>query len=139
MGRKHVSQAKRLRVYERDNFECQLCGKPVPEEELTVDHIVPLSKGGSSWITNLQTAHYYCNQEKADEEPPEGEGSHYVPPGPRHNPTGATTGKKKRKTEPKYLRDRPRNFPVYQLYPYNEIPDAVFEDELKKKKKPQDE
>lgn len=132
MGRKHVSQSKRQRVYERDNFECQLCGKPVIEEELTLDHIVPLSKGGSSWITNLQTAHYACNQTKADEEPADGEGSHYVPPGLRASPIGRSN--KKQKTEPTYLRDRPRQFSAYQQFPFNEIPDAVLDDELPKKK-----
>lgn len=38
-------------------------------KEATIDHIIPLSKGGKDEITNMQLAHYDCNQLKADSLP----------------------------------------------------------------------
>lgn len=54
------------RVFERDGFRCQICGRKtrgvVPQLRApTVDHIVPLSKGGSHTYDNLQCACYRCN------------------------------------------------------------------------------
>lgn len=45
---------------------CALCGMPLTFEEATLDHIVPLSKGGTNDISNLQLAHKKCNWEKGD-------------------------------------------------------------------------
>lgn len=51
-------------VYERDNFQCQSCGKNISETTLNIDHIIPLAKGGSNDISNLQTLCSSCNQQK---------------------------------------------------------------------------
>ena len=51
-------------VYERDNFQCQSCGKKLTETTLNLDHIIPLAKGGSNDISNLQTLCQECNQRK---------------------------------------------------------------------------
>lgn len=53
---------------------CGICGKPVDFSyktphplSPTVDHIIPVSKGGHpSDLSNLQLAHRCCNREKAD-------------------------------------------------------------------------
>jgi len=53
---------------------CAICGKPVDKTlkaphpmSATVDHIVPISKGGHpSDISNLQLAHRVCNRAKSD-------------------------------------------------------------------------
>lgn len=53
---------------------CAICGKPVDKSlksphplSATVDHIIPVSKGGHpSDIANLQLAHRCCNREKSD-------------------------------------------------------------------------
>ncbi len=45
---------------------CPLCGNVVPWDELTVDHIVPKSLGGSDKIENLQFAHRDCNGRKGN-------------------------------------------------------------------------
>ena len=53
---------------------CALCGKPVdfslkyPDPMCaTIDHIIPINKGGSpSDISNLQLAHFCCNRAKSD-------------------------------------------------------------------------
>jgi len=52
-------------VYGRDNFQCQSCGKQGTETQLNVDHIIPLAKGGSNDLSNLQTLCYQCNQAKS--------------------------------------------------------------------------
>ena len=52
-------------VYERDNFQCQSCGKKGTEIQLNIDHIIPLAKGGSNDLSNLQTLCYQCNQAKS--------------------------------------------------------------------------
>ena len=44
---------------------CGICGKPITcRKDCTVDHIVPLAKGGATMIENCQLAHFDCNQKK---------------------------------------------------------------------------
>lgn len=58
------------RVFERDNWRCQLCGRktrgqfPKPLAP-TVDHIVPLAAGGDHLYANVQCACFECNWRKA--------------------------------------------------------------------------
>jgi endogenous inhibitor of DNA gyrase (YacG/DUF329 family) len=60
-------------IAERDNFDCQLCGEPVLMDETaphrlspSLDHIVPLSRGGSHCEGNVQLTHFLCNSVKSD-------------------------------------------------------------------------
>lgn len=62
-----------LAVVERDGWACWLCGvmvdQSVPRTSrmgATVDHVVPLSKGGSDELENLRLAHWICNNKKSD-------------------------------------------------------------------------
>lgn len=44
---------------------CGICGKPIRnKKDCTVDHIIPLAKGGRTTIENCQLAHFDCNQKK---------------------------------------------------------------------------
>ena len=58
------SAAVRIRAMKRDRFKCTYCGTPGTDAELEVDHITPVSKGGSHHIANLTTACRACNQKK---------------------------------------------------------------------------
>ncbi|NET87405.1 MAG: HNH endonuclease [Kamptonema sp. SIO1D9] len=53
-------------VFARDNYCCQSCGKTSQQTILNIDHIIPLAKGGSNDISNLQTLCCSCNQKKRD-------------------------------------------------------------------------
>jgi 5-methylcytosine-specific restriction endonuclease McrA len=58
----------RKRIYKRDNNQCVYCGI---EKNLTIDHIIPRSRGGkNSWI-NLVTCCSSCNLKKANKTPEE--------------------------------------------------------------------
>lgn len=50
-------------VKKRDNYTCQNCGS---KSNLTIDHIVPLSKGGTNDLTNFQTLCRPCNSSKGN-------------------------------------------------------------------------
>lgn len=54
----------RFKVFWRDGFTCQYCGRKPPEVVLEIDHIVPRSKGGTDNIENLVTACRDCNRSK---------------------------------------------------------------------------
>jgi endogenous inhibitor of DNA gyrase (YacG/DUF329 family) len=60
-------------VFERDDWTCYLCGRQVDTEASpfdpaspTVDHVVPLSKGGEHSLANVRTACLHCNSAKQD-------------------------------------------------------------------------
>jgi len=58
----------RQNIFKRDNFECQYCGT---KKDLTLDHVIPSSRGGAhSWM-NLVTACKRCNARKGDYTPEE--------------------------------------------------------------------
>ena len=48
------------------NVFCFVCGKKVKFEDATLEHITPLSKGGSDEMSNYSISHKKCNNEKAD-------------------------------------------------------------------------
>lgn len=54
----------RKNIFERDSFQCQSCGKTGLKTNLNIDHIIPLARGGSNDISNLQTLCQTCNQKK---------------------------------------------------------------------------
>ncbi len=56
----------RQNIFKRDGFQCQYCGTT---RDLSLDHIIPSSKGGESSWTNLVTACKRCNARKGDQSP----------------------------------------------------------------------
>jgi hypothetical protein len=66
-ARAHIPEDVRWEVWERDGFSCVHCHK---RRFLTLDHIIPVSKGGSDDPSNLQTLCRTCNSRKGarDEE-----------------------------------------------------------------------
>jgi 5-methylcytosine-specific restriction endonuclease McrA len=56
----------RRNVAKRDHHTCQYCGVQPGSDELTIDHIVPRSRGGPSNWTNCVAACVTCNARKAD-------------------------------------------------------------------------
>ena len=65
--RKLMSKELKQKVIIRDNYTCQICGKYMPDGVgLQVDHIIPVSKGGKSVLSNLQVLCSKCNGKKSD-------------------------------------------------------------------------
>lgn len=66
--RVHPVPFNRRNVLRRDTFVCQYCGS---REELTLDHVMPRSRGGRHNWENVVTACRNCNQRKGDRTPEE--------------------------------------------------------------------
>lgn len=64
--RKPISTRKRFEIFKRDSFTCQYCGVKPPKTPLEVDHIIPVSKGGTNDEHNLITACFDCNRGKSN-------------------------------------------------------------------------
>lgn len=59
----------RQNIFLRDSHTCQYCYQKFNEKKLTIDHVVPLSKGGRHEWTNVTTACSKCNNRKGDKLP----------------------------------------------------------------------
>ena len=66
-GRSSLSAKLRYQILYRDKFRCVACGATAKDgTKLEVDHIVPVSKGGSDDVSNLQTLCQRCNSGKSN-------------------------------------------------------------------------
>jgi hypothetical protein len=63
---RRVQQLSRKNILARDHNMCQYCDTKFHPSELTLDHIVPRSKGGRDTWDNLVAACSACNKKKAD-------------------------------------------------------------------------
>ena len=61
-----TGRISRRAVFARDGHRCQYCGS---DRHLTVDHVVPRSKGGGDTWDNLVTSCAPCNRKKGDRAP----------------------------------------------------------------------
>ena len=64
--RRTTMRITRRAVFARDHHRCQYCGS---DRHLTVDHVVPRSKGGLDAWDNVVTSCAHCNRKKADRTP----------------------------------------------------------------------
>jgi len=69
--REPIPPSVRFEVLRRDGFRCQYCGRSSSDGDviLEVDHIVPVSKGGTNDLNNLITSCRECNRGKGAREP----------------------------------------------------------------------
>ncbi|HKN59763.1 MAG TPA: HNH endonuclease [Candidatus Acidoferrales bacterium] len=72
---RHIPQQSRAlsrkNILLRDRNTCQFCGAAFPASELTLDHVMPRSRGGRSSWENLVACCYACNNRKGDRTPEE--------------------------------------------------------------------
>lgn len=61
-----INAKLRFEVFKRDDFKCQYCGASASDVPLHVDHVNPVSKGGTNKIDNLVTSCELCNLGKGD-------------------------------------------------------------------------
>lgn len=59
-----VEKIKRLSIIERDKWTCYLCGQICTTTTVSLDHVVPLFRGGSHTADNLRVACRSCNSRK---------------------------------------------------------------------------
>lgn len=75
MEYKHIpferKSLSRKNILLRDHYTCQYCGKVLNPAELTLDHVIPRSKGGSSNWDNLVACCKRCNNHKGNKFPEE--------------------------------------------------------------------
>jgi 5-methylcytosine-specific restriction endonuclease McrA len=61
----------RRNIFYRDRNRCQYCGRVFVQKELNLDHVVPISRGGTSCWENVVCACVPCNTRKGDRLPAE--------------------------------------------------------------------
>ncbi len=61
---RYIPFKTKIRVARRDNYTCQICGKHLKDDEIEFDHIIPISKGGSSEEHNIRLTCFTCNRDK---------------------------------------------------------------------------
>ena len=71
LGDINVVKFNRLNVFYRDDFTCQYCQTRFRASDLTLDHVIPKSRGGKTDWDNIVSACEKCNNKKADKLPNE--------------------------------------------------------------------
>ena len=71
LRRVRVESVDPRQIWERDGWRCGVCGGKIPRtakvphpKAATIDHIIPLARGGNHESLNLQAAHFICNATK---------------------------------------------------------------------------
>jgi len=66
IGRHQLGFETMMRIVRRDDYRCQHCKEKLRDDEVEFDHIIPVSKGGSSEEHNLRLTCFDCNRDKSD-------------------------------------------------------------------------
>ncbi len=66
-----IVRCSRRNILIRDQFQCQYCGKKCRQTQITIDHVMPRSRGGKSSWDNLVAACIICNHKKSANTPAE--------------------------------------------------------------------
>jgi len=61
-------KVNRKRIFKRDGYSCQYCGS---KRNLTIDHVIPRSRGGTNTWKNMVTCCFRCNSTKGNKTPSE--------------------------------------------------------------------
>ena len=64
LGSPIIEVIDRDAIIARDKSRCHICGKRVPKAQIHLDHLIPVSLGGSHSAANLAVAHARCNLAK---------------------------------------------------------------------------
>ena len=64
--RNAITKSIRHEVFKRDKYKCVECGVTKKDATLHIDHIIPISDGGSDELDNLQTLCEACNLSKSN-------------------------------------------------------------------------
>jgi 5-methylcytosine-specific restriction endonuclease McrA len=64
--RRRTPRFSKYNVHLRDMFVCQYCYSQFPQTKLTLDHVLPISKGGKTSWENIVSACGPCNSRKSD-------------------------------------------------------------------------
>lgn len=68
-ARAYTSEAvfvSRLEIMGRDGGECYLCGRELSIHDANLEHVIPLTRGGSHTPDNIKIAHGLCNKKKGE-------------------------------------------------------------------------
>jgi hypothetical protein len=63
---RYIPFKTKIRVVRRDNYTCQHCGTHLRDDAVEFDHIIPVSRGGSSEEHNIRLTCFECNRDKSD-------------------------------------------------------------------------
>lgn len=92
----------RFNIFLRDDFTCQYSGVKLPESQLTLDHVMPASRGGRSSWDNLVACSTQINTMKANRTPKEAGLKLLRAP---YQPNARELNEKGRKHPPKFLHE----------------------------------
>jgi 5-methylcytosine-specific restriction endonuclease McrA len=68
---RHEIRFSRTNIFTRDKHQCQYCGAQPEKSQLTLDHVVPRSRGGGDSWENIVLACARCNVKKSNRTPEE--------------------------------------------------------------------
>lgn len=77
--RRRTPRFSRYNLHLRDMFTCQYCYTKLPQKDLTLDHVIPISRGGKTNWNNIVSACKPCNGKKGNNLYPKPKKTPYQP------------------------------------------------------------